>query len=159
MRIAALTLAAALGLAGAAAAQAPIVSVAIGPKLQEKAETYGQRELDYLARDLQSSVETRLARAGQTGRYELVIVDAKPNRPTFEQLGDRPGLSPQSFGIGGATVEGLHIAADGSRTPIRYKWYESDITWTQHTSTWGDAETAFNKLGSRLAKGQLYAAR
>lgn len=159
MRLAALTLAAALGLAGAAAAQAPAVSVTIGPKLQAKAETLGQRELDYLARDLQRSVGTRLARAGQAGRYELVIVDAKPNRPTFEQLGDKPGLSPMSFGLGGATVEGAFVAPDGSRTPIRYGWYESDLSWAQSASTWSDAETAFDKLGSRLAKGQLYVSR
>ena len=159
MRIAALTFAAAVAFAGAAAAQAPAVSVAIGPKLQEKADNYGQRELDFLARELQRSVETRLARVGATGRYELVIVDAKPNRPTFEQLGDRPGLSPTSFGIGGATIEGAYIAPDGSRTPIRYRRYDGDIVWAQHTSTWADAESAFNKLGNRLARGQLYAAR
>lgn len=157
MRIAALTLAAALGLAGAAAAQPVSVSVAIGPTLQDKAEDYGQRELDFLARDLQRSVESRVD--GQAGRYELVIVDAKPSRPTFEQLGDRPGLSPLSFGLGGATVEGAYIAPDGSRTPIRYGWYEHDIGWAQHSSTWADAERAFDKLGNRLARGQLHASR
>ena len=159
MRTATLISLAALAVAGAAAAQVPTVSVSIGPKLQEKADNYGQRELDFLARELQRSVETRLARVGATGRYELVIVDAKPNRPTFEQLGDRPGLSPTSFGIGGATIEGAYIAPDGSRTPIRYRRYDGDIVWAQHTSTWADAESAFNKLGNRLARGQLYAAR
>ena len=157
MRLAALTFAAALGLAGAAAAQVPAVSVTIGPKLQDKAETFGQRELDYLARDLQRSVESRVGT--QPGRYELVIVDARPNRPTFEQLGDRPGLSPLSYGVGGAAVEGAYVAPDGSRTPIRYRWYESDITWARHASTWADAEIAFDRLGNRLARGQLYAAR
>ena len=157
MRIAALTLAAALGVASAAVAQTPAVSVAIGPQLQEKAEKYGQRELDYLARDLQRSVESRLT--GQAGRYELVIVDAKPNRPTFEQMGRQPGLSMESFGIGGATIEGAYIAPDGSRAPIHYKWYASDIAWARHSSTWDDAEDTFDRLGNRLARGQLYAAR
>ena len=156
MRIAALSLAAAVAFAGAAAAQ-PAVSVAIGPKLQEKADKYGQRELDFLARDLQESVARRVGAV--PGRYELIIVDARPNRPTFEQLGERIGLSPLSYGVGGATIEGAYVAPDGSRTPIRYRWYESNIAWAQNTSTWGDAETAFDRLGNRLARGQLYAAR
>src|SRR5690242_18706293 len=108
MRLAALTLAAALGLADAAAAQVPAVSVTIGPKLQDKADELGQRELDHLALDLQRSVESRLA--GQAGRYELTLIDARPNRPTFEQLGDKPGLSMESFGVGGATIEGAYVA-------------------------------------------------
>ena len=157
MRLAALISAAAMAFASAAAAQAPAVSVAIGPKLQDKADEYGQRELDFLARDLQAAVEKRAA--GAPGRYELVIVDARPNRPTFEQLGDRPGLSAMSFGVGGATVEGAYIAPDGSRVPISYRWYESDIASARHETTWGDAETAFNKLANRLARGQLYARR
>ena len=157
MRIAALVSLAVL--AGAGAAHAQQVSVAIGPKLQEKAENLGQRELDFLAHDLQRTVETRLARAGMPGRVELVIVDAKPNRPTLEQLGDRPGLSPWSFGIGGATIEGAMVGPDGSRTPLSYRWYESDITWAQHSSTWADAERAFDKFANRLVSGRLYASR
>lgn len=155
MRLAALISAAALAFAGAASAQT--VSVSIGPELQDKADDYGQRELDFLARDLQSAVEKRVA--GAPGRYELVIVDAKPNRPTPQQLSNRPGLSPMSFGIGGAAIEGAHVAPDGSRTPISYRWYESDIGWARYESTWGDAETAFNKLANRLARGELYARR
>jgi hypothetical protein len=158
MRLAAsMSAAAVLALAGAA--QAQTVSVAIGPKLQEKADEYGQRELDFLARDLKVSVESRLARAGSSGRYELVLVDAKPNRPTFEQLGDRPGLSPLSWGVGGATIEGAYVAPDGARTPLAYRWYESDIAWARFESTWGDAQAAFDRFGNRLARGQAYASR
>ena len=46
-----------------------------------------------------------------------------------------------------------------ARTPIRYQWYQGDITWARHAATWDDAETAFDRLGNRLARGQLYAAR
>lgn len=155
MRLAALISIAVLASAGAASAQT--VSVAIGPKLQEKAGDYGQRELDFLARDLQAAVERRVAAA--PGRYELVIVDARPNRPTPQQLSNRPGLSLMSFGIGGATIEGDYVAPDGSRAPLRYKWYESDIAWAQFETTWGDAETAFDKFANRLARGQAYASR
>jgi hypothetical protein len=157
MRIAALVSLAVLTTAGSAHAQQ--VSVAIGPELQEKADKIGQRDLNFLARDLQRSVESRLARAGMPGRVELVLVDAKPNRPTFQQLGRRPGLSPLSFGVGGATIEGALIGPDGSRTPLSYRWYESDIVWAQHSTTWADAETAFDKFADRLVSGRLYAAR
>ncbi|HYG25841.1 MAG TPA: hypothetical protein VD906_02945 [Caulobacteraceae bacterium] len=156
MRIPALMSAAAV-LALAGAAQAQTVNVSIGPKLQEKADEYGQRELEHLARDLQRAVERRVA--GAPGAYELVIVDAVPNRPTFEQLGDKPGLSPRSFGVGGATIEGFAVAADGSRTPVSYRWYEGDIRSAWHETTWGDAHTAFNRFASRLASGRLYAQR
>jgi hypothetical protein len=157
MRIAALVSVAVLASAGAAHAQE--VSVAIGPQLQEQAEDLGQRELDFLARDLQSSVESRLARAGMTERVELTIVDARPNRPTFAQLGHRPGLSRQSFGIGGAKIEGAVVHADGTLTPLSYQWYENDIRWAEHSTTWADAESAFDKFANRLASGRLYAAR
>jgi hypothetical protein len=148
-------------LAGAGAASAQTVSVSIGPELQAKADEYGQRELDFLARDLQTSVESRLARAGVlgAGRYELQIVDATPNRPTFEQLGDRPGLSLSSFGVGGAEVIGIYAAPDGSRTPVSYRWYETDIGWARHSTTWSDAQRAFDRLGDRLARSQTYAMR
>lgn len=156
MRIAVLMSAAAV-IAFAGAAHAQTVNVSVGPKLQAKAGEYGQRELDFLTRDLQQAVERRVA--GAPGAYELVIVDARPNRPTFEQMGDRPGLSARSFGIGGATIEGAHVAADGSRTPVSFRWYGRDIAWAKGQTTWGDAETAFNRFAVRLADGRAYAQR
>jgi len=149
MRLAAMITAAVLASAGAAVAQTPSVTVAIGPELQEKADKYGQRELDFLAEDLRKSVSRRLA--GDAGRLELVLVDATPNRPTFEELSDRPGLSLMSYGVGGATIEGVYIAPDGSRVPVSYRWYENDIRWARNRTTWGDAEDAFDKLANRLA--------
>jgi hypothetical protein len=157
MRIAALVSIALLASAGAAHAQQ--VSVAIGPKLQDKADDLGQRELDFLARDLQRSVESRLIRAGMTDRVELTLIDAKPNRPTSEQLGNRPGLSPISFGVGGAKIEGAVVHADGTLTPLSYQWYESDIAWARHSSTWAAAENAFDRFANRLVSGRLYAVR
>lgn len=167
MRTLALAAAAALTLAPAAFA-APLpavssVSVAIGPELQEKAEkTYGVRDVQRLADELQRDVERELARRGglgEGGRLELVLVDAKPNRPTFKQLGDTPGLSFQSFGVGGATIEGRAIAADGTVTPVRYRWYETDIRHAAYGSTWSDAEWTINRFASRLGRGEVLAQR
>ena len=147
---------AALLASGAAAIAAPAtVSVAIGPELQQKAEkTYGVRETARLAEDLRQDVERALARSGvhQDARVELVITDAKPNRPTFKQLGDTPGLSMESFGVGGASIEGRIIAADGSVTPVSYRWYESDIRQAYGDWVWSDAQVTFNRFASRLAR-------
>jgi hypothetical protein len=143
----------ALALTTTAGAQTGQVSVTIGPELQAKAsEKYGVREVERLADSLRRDVERALAKRGG-GRAELVLVDAKPNRPTFKQMSDKPGLSFQSFGIGGATIEGRIVTADGRETPFTYRWYESDIRNVMPTSTWGDAERAFDRAARRIARG------
>ena len=154
----------ALALIGAGAVQAAPteVQVQIGPKLQKEAEkTLGVREVDRLAADLKRQVEREVARTGvlDGARLELVLVDAKPSRPTFKQLGDRPGLSYESFSLGGARIEGKAIAVDGAVTPLHYQWYETDIRWSPYRTTWGDADTAFGQFARRLARGETYASR
>lgn len=151
----------ALAATGADAAPAE-VQVQIGPKLQKAAaDTLGVKEVDRLAGDLRRQVEKQLGRTGvlDGARVELTLVDVKPNRPTFKQLGDRPGLSYESFGLGGARIEGRAIAVDGAVTPIRYEWYESDIRYAPYRVTWSDAETAFSQFARRLARGEAYARR
>jgi len=127
MRTAAIAAAALLASASVAFAQPASITVTVGPELQAKAErSLGVRDVDDLARDLRKAVEVRLARthAYDGARVELVLADAKPNRPTFQQLGDTPGLSYRSFGLGGATIEGRMIAPDGTVTPISYRNYD-----------------------------------
>lgn len=157
---------AALGLVGSAlAAPAPDASnvdVTLSPELRKKAaETYGTRDVERLAAELKKDVARELDRTGVLagGRVELTLVDVKPNRPTFKQLGDKPGLSFQSFGIGGAEIEGRAISLDGDVTPIRYRWYETDIRNSSYQHTWGDAEHAFDRFANRLGRGALYAQR
>lgn len=134
------------------------INVSIGADLQDKADDYGARELDYLTSDLRRSVERALDRDGALaasgGTLDLVIEDAKPNRPTMRQMAAKSGLSYESFGIGGATVTGVLTAADGRQTPVRYRWYESDIRWSQAASTWMDAETTFDRFARRLVSGE-----
>lgn len=158
----ALLAAASLGAASAAHAAPADVQVQIGPKLQkEAAEKLGVKEVDRLAADLKRQVERELARTGvlDGARVELTLVDAKPNRPTFKQLGDRPGLSYESFSLGGARIEGRAVTLDGAVTPIRYEWYESDIRYAPYRVTWSDADTAFGQFARRLARGEAYARR
>jgi hypothetical protein len=87
----------------------------------------------------------------------LVLADAQPNRPTFKQLGDRPGLSYQSFGVGGAKIEGRVIAANGTVTPIAYKYYESDLRFSRHGGTWADAEATLDRFAYDLRRGKAIA--
>lgn len=146
---------AALGLAGAASAAPASVDVRVGPELQEKAKDYGARDIEMIAQDLQKTVSHQLARSmaydGQ--RIELTLVDAKPNRPTPEQMSRRIGLSMWSFGIGGAEISGRAIAPDGTVTPLGYRWYETDIRQSRFRTTWGDAQTVFQRFAHRLASG------
>jgi hypothetical protein len=162
MRTLALAAATLLLSATAAFAAPASVSVVVGPKLELEAQrSLGVREVDDLAKSLQTDVEKRLAKTGayNGARIELVLVDAKPNRPTFKQLGDTPGLSMRSFGIGGAKIEGRAVAADGSVTPLSYDYYASDIRWARGQTTWSDAEWTFEAFADKLGQGKAVASR
>lgn len=151
-------LALAVALAVPAAAQGPRVEVTVGGKLAEKAEDLGQRDVDRQLQRLQTVVERELSRSGALdgARIHLVVTDLKPNRPTFQQAADRPGLSMfDSVSIGGASVEGEVITADGQRLPVRYSRYSSSITEVYSYSTWFDAERVWGRLADNLASGRL----
>ena len=155
--------AAALAVSATAASAAPAsVRVTIGPELQAKAaSTLGQRDVNALAKDLRTRVEKELAKTGayEGQRIELELTDVQPNRPTFKQLGDRPGLSYESFGVGGARIEGSAIAPDGRVTPISYKYYESDIRYARRGGTWADAEWTIDRFAYQLGRGDAVAKR
>ncbi len=159
-----LTLAAAALLisAGGALATPASVSVTVGPELQLKGEkTLGMRDVNDLAKSLQSDVEKRLAKTGayDGARIELILVDAQPNRPTFKQLGDKPGLSMRSISIGGARIEGRAVAADGAVTPLSYDYYSPDLYWVRGETTWSDAEQTFQQFAAQLSRGKAVASR
>ncbi len=120
-----------------------------------------EKELDYLSRDLRESVERELAKAGSLGpggaTLDLVIEDAKPNRPTMRQMTRTPGLSYESRSLGGAQITGVLTTADGRSVPVRYQWYESDLFNTVAAGTWSDAETTFDRFARKLAKGESLA--
>lgn len=150
-------------LAFAAAAQAAEVNVTIGPRLQDQASQYGQRDLDYLADELRESVQQALERSGTLAdagtTIDLVIEDATPNRPTFRQMAMKPGLSYESFGIGGAQISGVLTTPDGRQVPLGYRWYETDIRWAQVAGTWSDAENTFDRFARKLVNGDAVAER
>jgi hypothetical protein len=143
---------AALALAASAAPALADTSITFAPEAQKKlAEDYGMREQAYLERLLTARVERALAAQGVQGSVRLTVFDVTPSRPTLKQMSDKPGLSFQSFGIGGADIEGV-VQTSAGEVRLRQDWYETDIVDSQFESTWGDAATAFDRFARRLAK-------
>ena len=151
-------LAAVTVVAGAALAQSPEVTVTLGSDLMEKADVIGERDLTQQADQLARTVERALAReqALDGATVSLVLVDIRPNRPTQAQMAAQPGLDGiRSKSIGGATIEGEVTLADGTRYPVRYRWYSSSLAEVRGFTTWQDASHAFDRFARRLATGRL----
>ena len=143
--------------AGPALADPASVSVTLGPDLQDKARDLGERDVREQADRLAEVVRRALAGNGDLdgARIDLVLTDLKPNRPTFEQMADRPGLDGhRSISIGGAAIEGQITTADGQVLPVRYDWFSNSIAEVRGYSTWQDADRAYERLASRLADGR-----
>jgi hypothetical protein len=146
----AVTLLAASLVGGTAFSQGLSVNVSYGVKAEKAfVETYGERERG-VVQDLVTRNLTR-ALGNQAARVDVVINNVVPNRPTFKQLGDRPGLSFQSFGIGGADVTGKAYDAAGNLVgEVTYDWY-GDIHFADTSWTWTDADRALYQFSRRLA--------
>lgn len=117
-------------------------------------EEYGEREGDVLSGVIIRDIEQALARNEVDATViSIVIEDAKPNRPTLEQLGARPGLDPiRSISIGGMALAGKAFDADGNEiASIEYEWFENNIRDVIGTGTWGDARRASDRFSRRLA--------
>lgn len=144
-----------LALAAAAPASALTVEAKVSPEFQTKLEKdYGVREARVLTETLTSKVETTFARQGvNADRVVVTIEDAKPNRPTMEQVSDKPGLDPmRSVSIGGARVSGLAYDASGAQIgAFEYDWYETDLSNVIAATTWSDARTTFDRFARRFA--------
>jgi hypothetical protein len=127
------------------------VNVTYGAKAEEAmTKTYGERERGYIRQTLERNLTRELGT--QAARVEVVINDLVPNRPTFKQLGDKPGLSYQSFGIGGADVSGKAFDSQGNLLgEVAYDWY-GDIHMADTAWTWSDADRALYQFSRRLAQ-------
>ena len=157
-----LILIAALGFTSMAAAHAQDTGYVVGnvsysQSYAEDAETYGARDIERLLEELTEEVTQRLeddgllSNAGAT--IELVLLDAKPNRPTIEQLGDNPGLSYQSFSRGGANIQAIIRNQDGEEiSQFQYDWYTPNIEDSAYRGTWSDADRAFSRFSRQLSR-------
>ncbi|MFZ4165889.1 hypothetical protein [Brevundimonas sp. NPDC058933] len=148
---------AALALASAVSAQPSAVVVTVSPDFAKTAEELGQRDVQQQIDDLTATVTRVLTQrdALDGARIELTITDLKPNRPTMQQLSDKPGLDAmRSISIGGAAIEGTVTTAAGGTQPVKYDYYSTNLADVRGYSTWQDARTAYDRLARNLAEGR-----
>lgn len=134
------------------------VTVEIGGDLIKDAPKLGDRDVNWQREELAQTVGRALNRAGAYpgARVNLVLTDLQPNRPTVQQTVDRPGLSMlDSVSIGGATIEGEIVTADGQRLPVHYSRYSTSIADVHGFNTWEEADRAYNDFASNLVRGKL----
>ncbi len=154
-----------------AAALAALVSspafaapVALAPaqfstEFQEKlTEELGEREAATLREMVASALTRELAGAGgeiapaADVTIETLIVDARANRPTFQQLNDRTSLSyADSIGTGGAELEAVLRASDGRElSRVSHRYYETNLRFAS-LDQWGDARRAMRQFARKVA--------
>ncbi len=155
MRIAALAASALAALALAMPAAALTVEARVSTEFQKKLDDdIGVREARILTDALSRKISAVFADRGvKAERVVLTIEDAKPNRPTFEQVSNKPGLDPmRSISVGGARVTGIAYDASGAEIGrLDYDWYETDLRNVIAATTWTDARTAFDRFSRRFA--------
>lgn len=155
MRIAALTASALASLLLAAPALAVTVETKMSTEFQEKLDDdIGVREAKVLSDALTRKITTVFAERGIAAEKVVVTIeDAKPNRPTMEQVSAKPGLDPmRSISIGGAKLSGIAYDAAGNEIGrFDYRWYESDLGNVMAATTWSDARSTFDKFARRFA--------
>lgn len=144
--------------AGSAPRSVSLGQITIGEELDEKTEEYGARDVERLIEEVREDMTRELRNAGvfdQNSAYRIHIVleDARPNSPTIEQLSDSPGLSSQSFSIGGAELSAQIVSANGEVVAeYHYDWESRDITDAQTKTTWYDARRTIARFADRVAE-------
>lgn len=155
MRFATLAATALASLAMALPASALTVDAKVSPEFQKKLDDdIGAREAATLTEAVTRKVtDVFTARGIQADRVVVTIEDARPNRPTFQQASDKPGLDVmRSISIGGAEVSGIAYDASGKEIGrLNYDWYENDLSNVIGSATWTDARTTFARFANRFA--------
>jgi hypothetical protein len=151
LRLLALAVAA---LAVSAIAHAAPITVTYSEDFAEMlVDDYGEREGAVLSDEIIDDLDRELARAGiEVARIAVVIEDAKPNRPTMEQVRNRPGLDMfRSISLGGMELTGTAFDSEGAVVgELTYDWYENNIDQVIGSATWGDARRASNRFARRF---------
>lgn len=144
-----------------AGALAPIASAAnidinYSAEFSQKLEQeYGPREGERLSEEVRDDLEREFRKAHiDPARVSVTILDAKPNRPTMQQLTDKPGLDMlRSKSIGGMDVKGAAYDASGQLiAEVEYDWYETNINNVIASGVWGDANRASRRFAEKFAK-------
>jgi len=159
---AALAAAAMLAFAGAASAQT-LQPASFSPEFQGELEReYGVREGAYLRSAVDRAISQALARRGvaQAGDIDVEIIDARPNRPTFQQLSDTPGLSMSSISIGGAELRAVIRRAGAAPETVSHRYYSHDLAYASFgAGTWSDARRSIRGFAEKVADAYIAQAR
>ncbi|MEM9178091.1 MAG: hypothetical protein AAGA89_00205 [Pseudomonadota bacterium] len=122
---------------------------------EELADNYGEREGETLTEEIIEDLDRAFAKAGvEPARVDVLIVNAKPNRPTLEQLSDRPGLDAfRSISLGGMELVGTAYDADGNVIASQeYGWFENNLRDVVGSGVWTDANRASRRFATKMAK-------
>ena len=157
-------LAGAAALAFAAPAWAQSTPVSFSPEFQTSLEEdYGVREGEVLRAAVSDAISRELSRRGvsaDAANIEVTIVDAEPNRPTMQQMFDRPSLDMSSISIGGAELRATIRGANGATTEVTHSRYNhslSDIVGP--AMTWTEARRAIRQFAVKVADAYIAAPR
>ena len=122
---------------------------------EELSDNYGEREGETLTEEIIKDLDRAFAQVGADPvRVDVTIVDAKPNRPTFEQLSSRPGLDAiRSISIGGMELVGTVYDAEGNVVATQeYSWFENNLSNVIGAGVWSDANRASSRFAKKMAK-------
>lgn len=154
--IRALALAAPLLMAAAIASAEPAqVSVTLGPQVEEQIDELGRREIERQTGRLADVIRRELSRHPEFdgASVDLTLSDLKPNRPTMEQLRQRPGLDPlRSVSIGGADIEGQVRRLDGTTRQVSARYFSTSLADVWSLDPWADAEKAYQRAATKIAR-------
>lgn len=170
MRLAALLITSCVAVAfanSAWAAPVTVAPVALSAEFETKLdERLGAREGD----ELRAVVSLAVARACHGASVEsaapitveTTIVDAAPNRPTWRQLAERPGLDYfRSISIGGAQLHAVLRGSDGRVLgEVEHRRYNSsfaDLTGAE--STWTEARSSIRRFAEKVADAYVAASQ
>jgi hypothetical protein len=143
-----------------------LAPVSFSPEFQSDLEDrLGAREGETLRDAVEQALTRSLARRGAsvgsgspTLLVEVSILDADPNRPTFQQLSDTPGLDMgRSISIGGAELRGVLRNAQGEVvSEVTHRRYDQTLEHADGSSTWTAARRAIRQFAEKV--GDAYAA-
>jgi len=121
---------------------------------EELSENYGEREGETLTEEIVEDLDRAFAKVGvDPARVDITIVNAKPNRPTLEQMSARPGLdSFRSISLGGMELVGTAYDTDGNVLATQeYGWFENNLRDVVGSGVWTDAKRASSRFAKKMA--------
>ena len=132
-------------------------AIAISSELQTKFDKeYGVREAAALKQELQRTVDRSLKKMGpsKVAFVDLTIEDAKPNKPTFQQLSKNTSLSySSSYSTGGAKVSAKLFDSTGALiSTVSHEYYSRGLNEVLSEYGWADADRAFNGAARKIQK-------